>query len=98
VFGAAFEPLQGLWISADLERMEHRPLSAKSGIEFSVADNFSLRGGVQSSPVRFAGGFGVKAGAVRMDYSYRQHANLSGSHEFDLTFRFGSKTEKGKIP
>lgn len=92
--GVAFRPIQGLWLSGDLERIDPQGISLKSGIEFMVAQYFTVRAGMQNSPARFSGGFGAKAGIVRLDYAYQQNSNLPGSHEFSVTFKFGEPKEE----
>lgn len=94
VAGAAFQALEGLWLSGDFERIDPNPVSLKSGFEFMMAEYFTLRGGIQNNPARFTAGFGTKAGIVRLDYAYQQQGSLSANHQVTVSFKFGEPKEE----
>lgn len=82
-----------LRLEGDLEQSAGGPLSFRSGLE-TTAGPVSFRGGWSDSPAAFSGGFGVRLGAVRLDYAYIQNAALSASHVLTLGLRFGRRAPR----
>ena len=96
VMGFAFRPHAGWLLSADLGpdlcpcsegtlSLARYPILLRLGEEFCLWPPFTLRLGLQTRPTRFSGGMGVRAGPLRLDYCYRSHPILGGSHHVSLS-------------
>ncbi len=96
IMGFAFRPHAGLLLSADLgpdlspcsegtRSLARYPIFLRLGQEFCLWPPLTLRLGLQTRPARFSGGMGVRAGPLRLDYCYRSHEILGGSHHISLS-------------
>lgn len=52
------------------------PLVIKSGIEFCLAKNVTLRFGVSGKPIKYTAGFGFKTRKITTDIGFSYHGNL----------------------
>lgn len=82
----AFKVMPGLTAAFDLEGLGAVSPRLKTGLELELSPSFSLMGGLASSPSRFSGGFRIRRKGISLDYAYRHHPFLSGSHHLGLTF------------
>ncbi|KPK88856.1 hypothetical protein AMJ80_10540 [bacterium SM23_31] len=84
-FGAAYSPLEGLLLAADLDDRIH------AGAEYWIMGILALRGGVQKNlkiiddynPTIISAGFSTRYRFIQFDYAIESHPNL------DITQRFG---------
>lgn len=93
--GFAFRPHSRLLLSADLledisdcslEKLAGAyPIELRLGQESSLWDPLTIRLGLQSSPTRFSVGLGLRAGPFHLNYAYRSHQFLDGTHYVSLT-------------
>ncbi len=78
-------------LSVDLHKSAGDDWQHRLGAEFPVADNFSLRCGIQSRPGRFSMGFNLTRGMLSFDYAFINHSVLGGQHLFALGVSFGGR-------
>lgn len=58
------------------------------GMEYSVRENFFLRGGISTRPFQHSAGFGYKWNACQLDFGLVHHEILGYSPIFSLTYNF----------
>jgi hypothetical protein len=94
--GFALRLNDGLLLSADLASditpgsmgklaMGKYPLVLRFGQEARLWNSVTLRLGLQTRPTRYSMGMGVGAGPFQLDYCYRSHQILGGSHHVSLS-------------
>ena len=84
--GLAFKVMPGLTLAFDLEGVGAPVQRLKTGMELQLAPSFSALGGLQTDPSRFSGGFRLRHGTISLDYAYRHHAFLPGSHHVGVQY------------
>jgi hypothetical protein len=83
--GGAWVPLPELLLAADVAR-EDEVEQVLAGVEFRPLDFLAVRGGVQTEPLLFAAGFGVRVRGLVLDYACRFHPELGETHVFGLGY------------
>ncbi len=73
-----------LLIAADVIRQAGSEAVA-TGVEFRLAPPLCLRVGMLTSPLRYAGGLGVRVGVLDFDYAWQFHPQLKGTHVIGLS-------------
>jgi len=86
--GVAYSPYGGVNTVLEMQKQDDEDLRTCFGLELSVTDYVTLRGGIQNEPHRLSVGFGTHWEAIRVDYSYTSHGTLPGSHHFGLGYAF----------
>ncbi|MEW5796408.1 MAG: PorV/PorQ family protein [Candidatus Zixiibacteriota bacterium] len=91
---AAFELSDHASVTAavDLEKQEERNLKTRSGVEVTLHDALALRAGYDRD--NFAGGVGLKAGRIKVDYAYKMVDYTDGIHHISLSFLLGKPTDE----
>jgi hypothetical protein len=84
--GGVFKVMPSLKASLDLEGFGASSTRFKTGLDLELSPSFSLRGGLENNPSRFSGGFSARWNGMALNYVYRHHPFLSGSHHMGLTF------------
>ncbi len=87
--GFVFKVMPGLLFACDVEGLGTPSARLKSGMEVDLSPAFALRGGLQSGPSRFSGGFRARHGNLSLDYAYQHHPFLPGSHHMGLSYSWG---------
>lgn len=88
-FGVAYRPQAGIVSAFDVSKEPGQPTRVSIGQEFRVVrDYLTLRGGVQTSPVRMAAGLRTGVGNVSVDYALKTHPTLPLEHVFGLAVGF----------
>ena len=68
---------------------EKKPgLDFRFGMEYSVRENFFLRGGISTRPFQHSAGFGYKWNACQLDFALVHHEILGYSPIFSLSYNF----------
>ncbi len=86
--GVQWKPQAEVSASLDFQKPIDEEMQVRFGNEFRLNENFVIRGGVQSFPVRFSVGFGVNWALFNFNYAYQTHEVLAGQHLFSLGGKF----------
>ena len=62
------------------------PLEIRLGQEFHLFEFLRIRTGVLDPPIQFSAGLGLKAGPLHLDYAWRSHQFLGGTHCISLAW------------
>ena len=84
VVSGAWRPVPTLLLALDITRQEAAERAA-FGVEFRIIPQAGLRFGVATEPLQYAGGVGLEIGPVMVDYAWRFHPQLKGTHIIGLT-------------
>jgi long-subunit fatty acid transport protein len=84
--GACWQPVEGLTLSAELEKDIGFPSSIKTGLEKILFGRFALRMGVSNQPDKYAAGFSVKQYCFQFGYAGYSHAELGWTHQIELSY------------
>ncbi len=77
--GGCWNPVSGLLLAGDIYR-ENGIDMLLAGVEISMFPEVKIRAGVQTFPLSYCGGIGFKLNWLGLNYSYRFHPQLEGSH------------------
>jgi hypothetical protein len=95
-----------LFLAGELVGYLDQAAEARTGFEYAASDALFLRAGYRYS-LRdndlgngalsgLTAGLGIALGAVRFDYAWVPYGDLSSTHRFTITSRFGATTSTGK--
>lgn len=86
-FGTSYYFSDKVLVTLETEKNLDYPLRVKSGVEYEIAKNFRIRGGVAGAPIELSFGmeYGLKSLQVALGSSY--HQVLGWSPHFSLTFQ-----------
>lgn len=86
-----FLPGRNLIASLDLSKPKAESFVVNMGLELTLLEHFSFRGGYslegQSLSSGFTGGFGVHFGILDLDYAFVPYGKLDNTHRFGLTLQ-----------
>ena len=89
-FGVSFQPVEGIASNFDISKSDNfDDIIFHLGEELNLSKFFAMRFGVRTQPTSFSVGFGLKKGALRLDYAYLSHPVLDTSHIFSISLKFG---------
>jgi len=110
-FGDVREPVPSLWTSGmtfrvrpgltaalGLEGLGAASPRLRTGLELELSPALSLMGGLASGPSRFSGGFRARRKGISLEYAYRHHPFLPGSHHMELTFSWAGPAPAVQVP
>lgn len=92
--GAAYGPLGGVTLVADLHKEILRKPSLRAGAEFIIVPPLVLRTGIADEPAQVHAGVGIRHGIAALDYAFSLHDELGATHECSITLRWGGGDEK----
>lgn len=75
-FGGHYQFQEMVMVIVEAQKDTENPLLLKTGIEFSPAQNLSLRFGVSGKPVNFTAGLGYTIKNITTDIGFSYHGNL----------------------
>ena len=75
-------------ITGSLEHCEADPVTGSFGLEYLPFDNFRIRAGLRSSPLKPSLGIGYQLGGLHFDAGMLYHPVLGASMGFGLSFNF----------
>ncbi|MEO0080260.1 MAG: hypothetical protein ABIK44_06260 [candidate division WOR-3 bacterium] len=81
--GVACRPAETFVLAADVIR-ESAIESFGLGIEFKLIPQLTLRSGLGTNPLRYAGGLDATIGPLALNYAYQFHPQLKESHLLEL--------------
>lgn len=87
-FGMAYAFSDRVLISVETEKEIDRKAVVKTGIEYQVANNLYVRGGIGTNPTQHAFGFGFQTGAIIIDLSSSFHHVLGYSPQASILYQF----------
>ena len=80
--------INNMLITGSLEHCEADPVSGSFGLEYLPFDNFRIRAGLRSSPLKPSLGIGYQLGGFHLDAGMLYHPVLGASMGFGLSFSF----------
>ncbi|PSQ95129.1 MAG: hypothetical protein BRD55_11430 [Bacteroidetes bacterium SW_9_63_38] len=86
--GLFYKALDSVQVVTDLFKDVRFPASVRGGLTVTPVDPLVLRAGVTSTPVRFAGGMGVRLGPLNAHVAAEQHQTLGWSPSVSLRVRW----------
>jgi hypothetical protein len=92
--GLAVFPFDEATLLFDLSYEERYKEQLYLGQEIKLLENLPLRFGIQTSPARYAFGFGLKWEKFIMDYAYSNHSVLGDTHKISFSYLWGRKNSK----
>ncbi|MCI0512547.1 hypothetical protein L0128_04990 [candidate division KSB1 bacterium] len=93
--GLAVIPFPDLILTLDLYKDIHFPLDTRVGIEYLLFQTLALRAGIASEPARLCLGCGIQVLNWRLDYAYRMHPILGGTHQVSISFAAAKNLNSG---
>jgi len=81
----AYLPYEGLVTAVEMEKPVSGTIQIRSGIEYTLNSQWTLRVGVQSKPNRMGAGFSLNLNRFHLDYGLLTHPVLPLTHQ--ITFR-----------
>ena len=87
-FGFNWQAMNTVLITGTADYCEEDRVTGSFGIEYIPLDNFSIRAGLRSSPLRPSFGIGYQLGDIQLDAGMVYHAVLGISMGFGLSFSF----------
>lgn len=85
-FGMAYHFSDRVIVSLESEKDIHREPVFKAGVEYQLADQFYIRGGLGTNPTQNAFGFGWHAGNLTLDLSSSFHYILGYSPQASIMY------------
>jgi hypothetical protein len=92
--GLAVFPFDEATLLLDLMYEQRYKEQLYLGQEIKLLENLPLRFGIQTSPARYAFGFGLKGEKFIMDYAYSNHSVLGDTHKISFSYLWGRKNSK----
>jgi hypothetical protein len=87
--GVSYSPFKKVTTVCDLEKQFGYDINTKMGVEVEVVEEvLTIRGGVESEPVDFSLGFGTGYKNLRLNYTFRTHAELPLTHSVEAGWEF----------
>lgn len=87
-FGGHTQFTSDFQLSYEIEKIEIYPLNVKTGVQWQAVNDFYIRGGVNTSPVRFYTGFGYQSRFFIFDAAIGYHQYLGAIPSVSLIFSF----------
>jgi hypothetical protein len=86
-FGGHYQFAKMILVTAEFQKDLENPFILKTGIEFSPAQNFSLRFGISGKPVSYTAGIGYTFGKITTDIGFSYHGNLGVTPSVSVQIR-----------
>ena len=86
--GFNWKVINTVLITGAAEHCEETPVSGSFGMEYMPFDNFSIRAGLRTSPLKPSFGVGYQLGGIQMDVGALYHSVLGISMGFGISFNF----------
>jgi hypothetical protein len=83
--GLTFHPTSAASLCAAIYSDQLFSPEFRFGVEYSPLPEIILRGGICQDPPSYTAGFGFSYSGFVVEYAYRVHRELGGSHAFGLT-------------
>ena len=82
--GMALFPFKDIILTTDFSKESGFDPQLKLGQEITLSENFSLRFGINTEPVRYGAGTGFNWKIMKIDYAYLSHPALGQTHKVSL--------------
>lgn len=86
--GIAFFPFKDIILTTDYVKESGFDPQLKFGQEIKISENFNLRFGINTEPVRYGVGTGFNWETVKIDYAFLSHPALGQTHKASLRFEW----------
>ena len=87
--GVGYSPIPEATISAELEKDIRYPTELHLGVEYTMFEALSVRGGVTGEPSTLNAGLGIRYSLFQLDYAFSEHPDLGMSHQLSLSLFLG---------
>ncbi|MDR3250902.1 MAG: hypothetical protein LBT42_04465 [Tannerella sp.] len=87
-FGFNWKIVNTMLITGSVENSEEEPVSGSFGLEYSIFDDFKIRSGIRTSPLRPSLGVGYSIAGIDADVGVVFHSTLGASMGIGLSFSF----------
>ena len=82
--GMAFFPFKDIILTTDFTKESGLDPQLKFGQEITLSENFVLRFGINTEPVRYGVGTGFNWEIMKIDYAFLSHPALGQTHKASL--------------
>jgi len=86
--GFHWSVVNNVLITGSMEHCEEDPVSGSFGMEYLPFENFKIRAGVRSSPIKPSFGIGYQIADIHLDVGMLYHSVLGVSMGFGISFNF----------
>jgi hypothetical protein len=84
--GVGVRPFPDALVALSAEKDSHYPFELCIGMEYVLEHLVTVRLGAVNEPSSISAGIGVHLSTLRVDYAYKVHPDLGGTHCFSLSF------------
>jgi hypothetical protein len=92
--GLSYNILTEFSLNITVEKDIRYNASIRSGINYDIADNLSLRLGFANEPAQFSCGIGIHYSMFNFDYAIFTHPDLGLTHQAGLIISFGKTSNR----
>jgi len=92
--GLGYEASDKLFLSTEIAKQEDQPVSVSAGIQYNVAQNVFLRGGISTTTNNSYVGVGLQLGFARVDLNTAYHPQLGFTPGILLLFNFKNQAKE----
>lgn len=87
-FGMGYRFANTIFLAAETEKDLNNPAVFKTGIEFELADNLTLRTGFSTKPALYTFGLGYSYKRIKADLAFTRHQQLGFTPHFSILYTF----------
>ncbi|MGD9547504.1 MAG: hypothetical protein AB7V45_08125 [Candidatus Krumholzibacteriia bacterium] len=92
VAGVSYAPYDGVVTTFEFDNELGEDVQYHGGIEMTIIEGFTLRGGVITGPNKLTAGFGYELQGFSLDYGFATGGGtLDSTHQFGLNFAWGGE-------
>ncbi|MCS7073217.1 MAG: hypothetical protein NZ108_01995 [Bacteroidia bacterium] len=89
--GLAYVPSKTVSLDFDIEKHEWFPVNYRAGIQYQPADFLVMRTGIQTYPISYHAGIGIKLKGILLDLAGSYHNQLGFSPSISCGYQFAEK-------
>lgn len=87
-FGLSYNLANTIFLAAETEKDLDKPAVFKTGVEFELVDNLSLRTGFSTKPTLYTFGLGYNFKGVEANLAFTRHQKLGFTPHFSILYTF----------
>jgi hypothetical protein len=87
--GICYNPIPEATINAELQKDIRYPTELHVGVEYTMFEVLSVRGGISGEPSTLNAGLGIRYSIFQFDYAFSEHPDLGMSHQMSLSLFLG---------
>ena len=77
-----------IFIAVETEKDLEKPAVFKTGVEFELADNLTLRTGLSTKPTLYTFGLGYHYKGIKASLAFTRHQQLGFTPHFSILYTF----------